>query len=158
MTITDSMSFWCTVVSIFVTLLSIGFSICSFISAKKAKQYKEETLQVKGTIELESLHSRFLLESQRFLNNTRRIDWYKGVDENTIISPFSDILLNFGKCYHLVQDATDLKKKVHRLHEIIQIYPTATDLTRKEITGLVIDITDILQSEISRNIKITTKS
>ena len=109
-----------TIVSIVVTIVSVVCSILASNSAKDAKQYKEETLQLRDTFDLERLLSRFQVESKYFQNNTRKRDWYKGIDINLVISSFSDVLSDFGNVYHLVGDSKGLKEKVHSLNEIIQ--------------------------------------
>lgn len=139
-------------ISICVTIISIGFSIWSFCSAKKAKQYKEETLQFKENIDLKGFLSRFQMESRYFLEKTRNRDWYKGIDVNTVISPFKDVLLNFGQWYHLVKESDVLKKKVYELNDIIQTYDKATSSNKKRVNILIMEITDILQQGIHSNI------
>ena len=67
----DNLNIILTGISILVTLISIGFSFWSFISAKKSEQYKEETLQLRDTFDLEGLLSRFQTESKYFLNNDK---------------------------------------------------------------------------------------
>lgn len=61
-----------TIVSIVVTIVSVVCSILASNSAKDAKQYKEETLQLRDTFDLERLLSRFQVESKYFQNNTRK--------------------------------------------------------------------------------------
>lgn len=148
MTITNNVNFWLTVASIIVTIISIVCSVLSWSFAKKAKQYKEETLTFKESLDLLSLLSKFRNESQKFQDNTREIDWYKGQNANLIISPFNQVLLSFGNYYHLMKDAEEIKSKVHSLQKNIQAYSTFTSSTQKKINGLVIDITELLQKEI----------
>ena len=148
MTLTDNVNFWFTVVSIIVTIISIVCSFLSWFFAKEAKQYKEETLTFKESLDLLSLLSKFRNESQKFQDNTREIDWYKGQNANLIISPFNQILLSFGNYYHLMKDAEEIKSKVHSLQKYIQAYSTFTSSTQKKINRLIIDITELLQKEI----------
>lgn len=140
-----------TVISIIVTIISIICSIAASRSAKAAKQYKEDTLRLRDTFDLERLLGRFQVGSKHFLNNTRKHDWYKGIDVNTVISPFTDILSDFGKVYHLMDDDRVLKGKVHSLNEFVQMYPTVKTNQKKEVNSLIIEITDLLQQEIYRN-------
>lgn len=88
---------------------------------------------------------------------SRKGDWYKDIDINTIISPFTDILSDFGKIYHLMDDCSQLKSKVHSLNEIVQTYSSAKDVQKKEVTSLIIEITEFLQQEILRKTNIIVK-
>ena len=148
MTIIDKVNLGLTVASIIVTIISIVCSVLSWHFAKKAKQYKEETLTFKESIDLLSLLSKFRNESQKFQDNTREIDWYKGQNANLIISPFNQVLLSFGNYYHLMKDAEEIKSKVHSLQKNIQAYSTFTSSTQKKINRLIIEITELLQKEI----------
>ena len=148
MTITDNVNFWITVVSIVFTIISIICTILSFRFAKKAKQYKEETLTFKESLDLLSLLSKFRNESQKFQDSTRESDWYKGQNAYLIISPFNEVLLSFGNYYHLMKDAEEIKSKVHSLQKNIQAYSTFTSSTQKKINRLITDITELLQNEI----------
>lgn len=148
MTITDNVNFWITVVSIVFTIISIICTILSFRFAKKAKQYKEETLTFKESLDLLSLLSKFRNESQKFQDSTRESDWYKGQNAYLIISPFNEVLLSFGNYYHLMKDVGVIKTKVHSLQSTIQVYSTFTSSTQKKINRLITDITELLQNEI----------
>ena len=132
MTITDNVNFWITVVSIVFTIISIICTILSFRFAKKAKQYKEETLTFKESLDLLSLLSKFRNESQKFQDSTRESDWYKGQNAYLIISPFNEVLLSFGNYYHLMKDVGVIKTKVHSLQSTIQVYSTFTSSTQKK--------------------------
>lgn len=99
---------------------------------------------MRDTFDLERLLGRFQIESKHFQNNTRKSDWYKVIDINTVISPFTDILSDFGKIYHLMGDCSLLKSKVHSLNEIVQTYPSAKNAQKKEVTSLIIEITEFL--------------
>lgn len=156
----DNLNIILTGISILVTLVSIGFSIWAFNSAKKAEQYKEETLQLRDTFDLEGLLSRFQTESKYFFNNTRRKDWYKGIDINSIISPFKEVLSTFGRIYHLIseKDRETLKKKVHDLDQIVFDYDKAKYTDKKKVNVLIREITDILHNEIHSNTVKVVKS
>ena len=52
------------------TILSLVFAAISLWQAKRAKQYKEETLQLRDTFDLENLLGRFMTESKYFQDNT----------------------------------------------------------------------------------------
>ena len=153
---TDSINLWCTIISIIVTIISIITSIWSFVSAKKANLYKEDILQFRETLDLEELLSKFQTESKYFLNHTRNREWYKGIDVNTVISPFVDILSSLGNVYPMIEDSHILKNKVHTLHEKINNYEFISD-NRSVISELILDITDILQKEKHSNSRRITK-
>lgn len=153
----DNINLIFTIISIVVTIISIVFSIWAFISAKKTKQYKDDTMALKETLDLESIHGKFLIESKYFMDKTRCDSWFKGNDVNSIITPFVEVLHSFGKIYHLVKSKEDLKDKVHRLNEIVQDYDKAKKYKRKECRQLVLEITETLQTEIHRNYKNTIK-
>ena len=154
----DNLNIILTAISILVTLVSIGFSIWSFNSAKKAEQYKEETLQLRDTFDLEGLLSRFQTESKYFLNNTRRKDWYKGIDISSIISPFKEVLSTFGRLYHLVNDANTLRNKIHELNELIENYDKANSLQKRTANKLILEVIEILQQEVHNNARKVVKN
>lgn len=133
--------------SIVVTVISIVCSIVSFRSAKRAKHYKEETLNFKETLDLRSLLNLFMIESQNYQNRTRDLNWYKGQDANLVINPFNKVLLSFGEYYHLIENANEIKAKVHSLQNVIQSYTCFTRGVQKEINILIIEITELLQEE-----------
>ncbi|MBQ5594181.1 MAG: hypothetical protein IIU78_00575 [Alistipes sp.] len=153
MTSIDSLNMTLTVVSIVVTIASIGCSIWAFISAKNAKHYKEETLQLKETFDMETLLGRFQTESKYFLDKTRKNDWYKGADINPIISPFKEVLSSFGRLYHLAKNPNNLKDKVHELNSIVETYDKAKYKQKARANELILDIIEILQHEIHNNTK-----
>lgn len=148
---TDDLNMRLTIVSIVVTVISIGCSFWSFHSAKKANQYKKDTLQLKETMDMEKLLGKFLIESKYFQDRTRTDEWFRGIDANSIITPFIEVLHSFGSIYHLTKDPDSLKQKVHRLNVIVQDYTNAKAKLRKESNELILDISDMLQSEIHRN-------
>lgn len=86
-----------TIISIIVTIISVICSISASRSAKAAKQYKEETLQLKDTFDLERILGRFQIGSKHFQNHTRKNDWYKGIDVNTVISLLQTFYQTLGK-------------------------------------------------------------
>ena len=63
----DNVNLILTIASIVVTFISIVCSISSFLSAKKARQYKKETSMLKDTMDLKSLNSYLICESTYFL-------------------------------------------------------------------------------------------
>lgn len=50
-----------------------------------------------------------------------------------------------------MEDHNQLKSKVHSLNEIVQMYTSAKNPQKKEVTSLIIEITDLLQQELHRN-------
>ena len=151
MTIINNVNFWLTIVSIVVTIISIFFSCLSYRHSQNAKRYKEETLKFKEVLDLRSLLEELKLEGQNYQNKTRKLDWYRGQDANSIITAFNKVLLSFGNYYHLLENETDIKDKVHRLQVSIQNYSRFTRDVQRSINDLIIDITELLQGEIQRN-------
>ena len=147
MTIIEYINIILTVVSIAATIVSIRYSILSCKSAKAAKKYKEDTLKFKETLDLRSLLNQFMLESQNYQNRTRDINWYKGQDANLVIKPFNKVLLSFGEYYHLIENANEIKEKVHSLQNVIQPYTRFTKVVQKDINNLITGITELLQEE-----------
>lgn len=147
MTITSELSFWLNIVSAILTIVSFGFSGWAYFSAKKAKQYKDETIHIKDSFELEKLTSKFLLESSNFQNKTRKSDWFKGIDTTHIISPFSDVLKSFASVYHLFSEEHKLRVKVHRLYTIVQQYERTTKQQKYECNNLIFEIGEFLQQQ-----------
>ena len=147
MTIIEYINIILTVVSIAATIVSIRYSILSCKSAKAAKKYKEDTLKFKETLDLRSLLNQFMLESQNYQNRTRDLNWYKGQDANLVINPFNKVLLSFGEYYHLIENANEIKEKVHSLQNVIQPYTRFTKVVQKDIKNLITGITELLQEE-----------
>ena len=147
MTIIEYINIILTVVSIAATIVSIRYSILSCKSAKAAKKYKEDTLKFKETLDLRSLLNQFMLESQNYQNRTRDLNWYKGQDANLVINPFNKVLLSFGEYYHLIENANEIKEKVHSLQNVIQPYTRFTKDVQKDINNLITGITELLQEE-----------
>lgn len=150
MTVIDKVNLGLTIISIFATLVSIGFSIWSFQSAKKAKQYKSDIINFKDTLDLKGFQSVFEMESNRYLMKTGEKNWYKGRDSNQVIAPFVQILLSFGKVKY-IQNSDILQQKVRKLQELIQF--DSTNLEKKrDINSLIFDINKILQNLVNDNI------
>ena len=73
MTGIDKLNLVCTIISIVVTIVSIGFSIWACYSTKKAKRYREETLLLKDVFDLEGLLGRFQIGSNLFLKKSQNL-------------------------------------------------------------------------------------
>lgn len=140
-----------TIISIIATCISIKYSLRTESYANKAKQYKEDTLLLTDTFDLERFIVKFQTESESFLEKTRKPQWNKGVDPNLIISPFKGILSSFGRVYHLVNSSEELKQRVHILNEIVQTYDKANNKDKKRVNSLIIEIIEILHQEVIRN-------
>ena len=147
----DRLNIFLTIASIVVTLISIGFSIWAYRSAKKAEQYKSDVLKIKDSLTIEGLLSKFQTESKYFQNNTRDKNWYRGKDINSIISPFKDVLSAFGGSYHLISEPEILRTKVRQLDSIVNTYDKATSDQKSLVNTLIMEITEILQSESHSN-------
>lgn len=146
----DNVNLILTIVSIVVTFISIVCSISSFLSAKKARQYKKETSMLKDTMDLKSLNSYFIIESQHFLKQTRSSDWFRGIDVNTVTSPFASVLMSFSASYHLMNNGEAMKAKVHKLINQVQFYETLDFKAKKQSLNLILEITDMLQDEVQK--------
>lgn len=151
MTNIDSLNLVLTIISLAVTIISIYCSVLSFKSAKKAKQYKTEVCLLKDTIDLKSLTSNFMVESQHFLKQTRSSDWFRGVDVNAVTSPFVSVLMSFGISYHLMDKGEDLKVKVHKLTCQVQVYETLDFKSKKRCQDLIFEIAETLQEEVQKS-------
>ncbi len=103
-----------------LTALSIVASVVSIWNAKKAKQYKDATLLLCDVLKLEGVYTEFTIESKVFQDKTRGDQWNKGVEANSIISPYAETISKVGEIYHLMEDAEELKRKVHSLNDIVQ--------------------------------------
>lgn len=144
----DNVNLILTIASIVVTFISIVCSISSFRSAKKARQYKKETSMLKDTMDLKSLNSNFIIESQHFLKQTRSSDWFRGIDVNMVTSPFTSVLMSFSASYHLMNNGEAMKGKVHKLINQVQFYETLDFKAKKQSLNLILEITDMLQDEV----------
>lgn len=147
----DSLNLILTFMSIAITIISICCSVLSFKSAKKAKQYKTEVCLLKDTIDLKSLTSNYMVESQHFLKQTHSSDWFKGIDVNAVTSPFISVLMSFGVSYHLMDNGEELKAKVHKLTCQVQVYETLDFKSKKRCQDLIFQIAETLQEEIQKS-------
>ena len=104
-------------------------------------------MKFKAPLDLRSLLNQFMLESQNYQNRTRDLNWYKGQDANLVINPFNKVLLSFGEYYHLIENANEIKEKVHSLQNAIQTNTRFTKDIQKGINNLITGITELLQEE-----------
>lgn len=142
-----------TFISIVATCVSIYYSCQSRKEAKNAERYRNEAFLLKESMTLEEITGRFISESNHFLESTRKSNWYKGIDVNSVITPLSNTLNAFDSIYHLLSD-TDIQSKVKTLHGNIQHYYKANAVVRKETEAIIFDISTMLQQEISKGLKI----
>ena len=63
------------------------------------------------------------------------------------------MLSTFGRLYHLIDNQEILKSKVHELNIIVQTYDKATKTQKGQVTDLILEISDILHSEVHKNTK-----
>ena len=105
---------------------------------------------LKDTMDLKSLNSNFMIESQHFLKQTRSSDWFRGIDVNTVTSPFTSVLMSFGASYHLMNNGESMKAKVHKLINQVQFYETLDFKAKKQCLNLILEITDMLQDEVQK--------
>lgn len=142
-----------TIISIVVTCISIGCSIWSFISAKKAKSYKDKAKAAMNLIDIEKLVTQFDYESKKFVNATRNDDWFKGINPNNIISPFSDILSQFNAIYPTLGNPQQLIDLVSNVHKDIQVYIKANDYEKKSTIGNINKISCELHNYLHKSIE-----
>ena len=154
----NSINISLTIISIVATFISIvltGISIWQACRAdryaKQAKKYKEEAFFLVDVLNLDDLCSRFQVESRIFQEKTRSKQWYKGIDINTIISPYTSTIIGFGKIYHLVNNSNELKMKVNSLDSIIQRIGGGEFEQVSGVHTLILEITNILQQAIVHN-------
>lgn len=147
MTITNELSFWLNIVSAILTIVSFVLSCWAYLSAKKAKRYKNETIHIKDSFELDKLTIKFLSESSNFQKKTRKSNWFKGIDTTHIISPLADTLISLASVYHLFSEECELKAKVHNLYTIVQQYERSTRQQKDECNNLIFEIGGILQQQ-----------
>lgn len=103
---------------------------------------------LKDTMDLKSLNSNFMIESQHFLKQTRSSDCFRGIDVNTVTSPFASVLMSFSASYHLMNNGEAMKAKVHKLINQVQFYETLDFKAKKQSLNLILEITDMLQDEV----------
>lgn len=147
----DNVNLIFTIVSIVVTVISIFCSVLSFKSAKKAKQYKTEACMLKDTIDLKSLTSNFIVESQHFLKLTRSSDWFRGIDVSTVTSPFISVLMSFASSFHLMSNSEEIKFKVHKLTCQVQDYEKLDFKSKKKCQDLIFEIAETMQEEVQKS-------
>ena len=135
----DNVNLILTIVSIVVTVIS--------------KQYKTEACMLKDTIDLKSLTSNFIVESQHFLKLTRTSDWFRGIDVNTVTSPFISVLMSFASSYHLMSNSEDIKVKVHKLTCQVQDYEKLDFKSKKKCQDLIFEIAETMQEEVQKSAK-----
>ena len=105
---------------------------------------------LKDTMDLKSLTSNFMIESQHFLKLTHSSDWFRGIDVNTVTSPFTSVLMSFGASYHLMNNGEAMKPKVRKLTSQVQVYETLDSKAKKKCQDLIFEISDLLQEEIQK--------
>lgn len=88
---------------------------------------------LKDTIDLKSLTSNFIVESQHFLKLTRSSDWFRGIDVSTVTSPFISVLMSFASSFHLMSNCEEIKFKVHKLTCQVQDYEKLDFKSKKNV-------------------------
>lgn len=142
----DVVSLTCTVISGALTFVSIVLTIITWI-------FKKKTVFLYNTIDLKSVIALFDSESSRFKNRTRSPEWYKGVDPNDVIDPFSDILSKFPSIYSSIKCPAELKGHVDKLNEIIIDYSSVSSETKREATSHISSISEILHDSLQQKVK-----
>lgn len=108
---------------------------------------------LKDTIDLKSLTSNYIAESQHFLKLTRSSDWFRGIDVNTVTSPFISVLMSFASSYHLMSNSEDIKVKVHKLTCQVQDYEKLDFKSKKKCQDLIFEIAKTMQEEVQKSAK-----
>lgn len=95
---------------------------------------------LKDTIDLKSLTSNFIVESQHFLKLTRSSDWFRGIDVSTVTSPFISVLMSFASSFHLMSNCEEIKFKVHKLTCQVQDYEKLDFKSKKKCQDLILKL------------------
>ncbi len=148
MTAIENVNAILTLISVIVTVISIASSIWSFRSAKSARAINNEVIHAQNTLELKSFVDKFEHEISLFQDQTRKRQWDKGREINTIISPFSDVLKDMGKYYLLFEDVHTLEMKVNKLYAYVQQFDRISRKEKNESYYLVLEISNILHARV----------
>lgn len=148
MTTIENVNAVLTLFSVIVTVISIACSIWSFQSAKSAYAIKKEVMHTQNAVELKIFVDKFEQESSRFQAQTRKKQWDKGRDIDTILSPFSDVLKAMGKYYSLFEDVHTLEMKVNKLYAYVQQFDRISRKEKNESYYLVLEISNILHARV----------
>ncbi len=97
-----------TVVTIASILVSLACAIYSCVQAKKAKLYKKETQSLMHLFDLLKYSERFHRELNRFIDDSRGVNWNKG-------RSLKDIL---GRLSKLIQDMNLILPKMEQCNEV----------------------------------------
>ena len=106
---------------------------------------------LKDTIDLKSLTSNFIVESQHFLKLTRSSDWFRGIDVSTVTSPFITVLMSFASSFHLMSNSEEIKFKVHKLTCQVQDYEKLDFSTKKKCQDLIFEIAETMQEKVQKS-------
>lgn len=106
---------------------------------------------LKDTIDLKSLTSNFIVESQHFLKLTRSSDWFRGIDVSTVTSPFISVLMSFASSFHLISNSEEIKFKVHKLTCQVQDYKKLDFKSKKKCQDLIFEIAETMQEEVQKS-------
>lgn len=142
-----------TIISIAVTCISIGCSIWSFISAEKARSFKDKAKAAMRFIDIGKFVTQFDYESNKFVNATRNEDWFKGINPNNIISPFSDILSQFNAIYPTLGNPQQLTELVTNLYKTVQSYDKASVRCKQSAIGDIYKISSELHKYYHKSIE-----
>lgn len=134
-----------TIASTISSIVSIIFAIISINNAKKARQYKEEVVDFKNVIEIKGIAETFKEVRLKFVQETRKDDWFKGKEENLVISPMENVLAKISAVYPIMDDSSELKIKVKTVSENIVQFYNSTKEDKKKTFAEMIEIEIILQ-------------
>lgn len=146
---------WWTIISIIVTIISIIFSCISIQNAKKAKQYKDEVINLKDAIEIKGITETFKEARLKFLQETRSDDWFRGKDINMVISPMESTLAKLGAVYPLMHDSQKLKDAVKISTKHLRQFDKCTKMEKRYTYDALENIDELLQDLLHKQ---TTKA
>ncbi len=136
---------WWTIISSILTAVSIVFSCISMHNAKKAKQYKDEVINLKDAIEIKGVSEIFKEARLKFLQETRMDEWYRGKDVNTVISPMESTLAKLDAVYPLMNDAQKLKDAVKTATKHLRQFDKCTKSEKRSTYDALENIGELLQ-------------
>lgn len=139
---------WLTIISALLTLISIVCSVISIRNAKRARDNKNEVINLKNAIEVKEIAEKYKEAHLKFLQDTRGDNWYKGKNINSVVSPLEDVLATFASVYPLMNDSSDLKRLVNRVLSDISQFDKCSKEEKKNTYTFMGDIENMIQEEL----------
>lgn len=141
-----------TIASTISSIVSIIFAIISLKNAKRARQYKEEVVDFKNIIEIKGIAETFKEARLKFVQETRKDDWFKGKEINLVISPMEGVLANISSVYPFMEDSSELKKIVNNVSDNIVQFYNCTKGNKKKTFAAMIEIEIILREVLHKKV------